>query len=106
MEFHELPPVVLEMAVPAAPTARHAPPDRHETPFSACAPVFEPPFQLVPSVVKRTTAAPLATAPTATHPFAWKHDMPLRLVVVPLVCVSHDWPPFAVLRIVPVLPAA
>ena len=69
-------------------------------------PVFVPAFQFEPSVVERTMAAPLATAPTATHPFAWKHVMPLRPVVVPLVAASQVWPPFVVLRIVPACPAA
>ena len=62
---HDDPPEVDEMAVPAAPTARHAPPGRHETPFSVCVPVFEPAFQLVPSFVKRTMAAPTTAAPDA-----------------------------------------
>ena len=48
---------------------------RRSAPACRCS---RPAFQLVPSFVKRTTAAPLATAPTAVHPFAWKHEMPLR----------------------------
>ena len=76
-------PSVDEMAVPAAPTARHAAAGQARDAVQRLRAGVPAAFQVVPSVVKRTTAAPPATAPTAAHAFAWKHEMALRSVVRP-----------------------
>ncbi len=100
------PPSADVRAVPAAPTATHALAAGHATPVRALAPVLAPPFHVEPSAVYRTTAAPLATAPTAVHALDDVQAMLLRFVVVPLVGIVQVWPPFVVLSNCPALPAA
>src|SRR3954454_17562384 len=88
------------MAVPAPPTATHEA-DGQETPFRAWVVPVGPAFQVEPSVVTR--ASPAAT--TATPEDAEVQAIPLRPLVVPLVCGVQVWPPLVVPRMVPAAPA-
>jgi len=104
-DVHVAPPSALVRIVPAAPTAVHVP-GVHATPFRAFDDPLVPDCQVEPSVVKRTTAAPNDTAPTAAQAVEDVHETPLSAVVVPLVCGSQVRPPFVVARIVPPPPTA
>ena len=61
---------------------------------------------VAPTAVAADNVVGPPAAPTATHPFAWKHEMAFRLAVVPLFAVTQVCPPFVVFRIVPAAPAA